>query len=97
MAVLYVSEFDDHGDSETDVLRAAALANQTVTIAASANSSSTFNAGTGLVLVHTDTTCFVLFGTAPVATVTSSRMATNGERVYAVPKGRSFKVSVISA
>jgi len=55
-----------------------------------------FAGTTRFVRLHTDSICSVLFGTAPVAAVTNSRMAANQTEFFGVQAGASLKVSVIA-
>lgn len=71
------------------------LAEQTVVIGAEAKSAA-FNASTTLVRVHVDAISSILFGTAPTATTSKQRLPANLVQWHGVPKGASYKVSVIS-
>ena len=98
MAVLYVSEYEDYGWSNKSVLRAPAITSQVVTIGASTLSSISFQPQTRVVRVHTDTTCSVVFGTAPSATLSSPRMATGQTEYHALPSttNTTLRVAVIA-
>jgi hypothetical protein len=70
------------------------LAEQAVSFGASTQSSA-FNSKTRFVRLHTDTNCFLVFGTNPTAvTSTSGRLAANQTEYRGVPLNASFKVAV---
>jgi hypothetical protein len=73
------------------------IAEQTVTIGAGHTESAAFNAATQFVELNTDAICSVLFGTAPVATTASKRMAAGANSFRGVSQAvGQLKVSVIS-
>jgi hypothetical protein len=99
---LYVTEFPsasvDHG-AGVPVAFAPSVGgiNNNVTISGTHAESSAFGTNTRLVRLHTDTICYVKFGTAPVAvTVTDARMAANQTEYFAVQPGGGMKVSVVA-
>lgn len=99
MATLYVTEFPsggrDHGAS-VPVAFAPAIQNNNVAIGAEAKSA-VFATNTRLVRLHTDTICFVKFGTAPTAvTATDARMAANQTEYFFVTPGSGMKLSVVA-
>jgi hypothetical protein len=99
MAVLYVAEFENLGETSRGappVALQTPLAEQTVAIAGASAASSAFNASTRFVRLHTDAVCSVEFGTAPVAEATNMRMAADATEYFAVPVGQSYKVAVIT-
>lgn len=99
MAVLYITEYAGLMPSpvggQGQVPMEPPLAEQTLVIG-TVTPSAVFNAKTRLVRLHSDAICSVLFGTAPVALVTSQRMAASQTEYHGVTPGQSFKVSVIS-
>ncbi len=100
MAILYISEYAQLMPSpvggQGQVPQEPPLATQIVTFTTHTESSA-FNAKTRIVRLHTDTVCFVQFGTAPVAvTATDARMAANQTEYHGVPVGQSFKVSAVT-
>lgn len=100
MAVAYITEyaglmFPAAPGAAGQVPQEPPLAEQTVAIGAEAKSSA-FNAQTRLVRVHVDAICSISFGTAPTATTSMQRLAANQTQFHGVPKGASYKVSVIS-
>lgn len=102
MAKLYITEFARQGRDAAGYLQqnGAAeqppVAEQTLAIGSSSAASSAFNAATSFVRVHTDAICSVEFGTAPTATASTMRLAANQTEYFAVPKGQSYKVAVIT-
>lgn len=75
---------------------APAIVNNNVTVGAEAKSAA-FGINTKLVRLHTDTVCFIKFGTAPTAvTATDARMAANQTEYFAVQPGGGMKVSVVA-
>jgi hypothetical protein len=99
MAVLYVAEFDNLGETirgAPPIALQPPLAEQTVAIGGSTTASSAFNASTRVVRLHTDAICSVEFGTAPTAAATNMRMAAGATEYFAVPVGLSYKVAVIT-
>ena len=97
MATVYISEyvsppvvtgkFINVGDEP-------AIATQTVAISAGSLQSAAFGANTRFIRVHADAICSVLFGTAPVATAASPRMAANTTEFFGVKPGH--KIAVIT-
>jgi hypothetical protein len=71
-------------------------ADQVVDYTAGAAASTAFKANTGIVRVHTDAVCSVLFGTAPTATTSNKRMAAGATEYFSVPMGQAYKVSAIT-
>lgn len=100
MATLYVTEFAAQGRDARGYVAPVALeppvANQTVAISGVSAASNAFAANTGLVRIHTDTTCSIAFGTAPTATTSTRRLPANATEYFAVPVGQSYKVAVIT-
>lgn len=73
-----------------------AITDQTITSSGVAASSSAVNASTILVRVHTDSIICVVSGTSPTATTGKRRMQADSTEYFAVPKGQSWKFSVIT-
>lgn len=101
MAKLYVTEFTNQGQDRQanfmSITLEPPLVDQTpVVIGAGHLESAAFNAETTYVRIHCDVVCSIAFGTAPVATANNRRMAANATEYFSVPKGQSFKVSVIT-
>jgi len=101
MATLYITEYAETqigpgGKVGTGIPMEPPLAEQTVAIATTSNASAAFNSGTRFVRLQADAVCSVSFETAPTATTTKDRVATNTELLRGVPLGQSFKVAVIS-
>lgn len=99
MAVLYVTELADLGQAggnSAPIAQLPVVAEQAITFTTHTESSA-FNPATRYVRLHTDTVCFVKFGTAPTAiTATNLRLAANQTEYFAVPANQSYKVSVVS-
>lgn len=100
MAVLYVTEYSRQGRDASGYNAAIAeetpAANQTVAIGGTTAQSAAFNALTSFVRIHTDAVCSIEFGTNPVATTVTRRMAANSTEYFSVPKDKAFKVAVIA-
>lgn len=101
MAVLYITEYGLLGNLNGVAAQAPlepAITTQTVSIGGSSAQSSAFNAQTSMVRLHTDSICSILFGTTSTATATTStpRMAANQTEYFAINKGASLLVAVIS-
>src|SRR5258706_7087271 len=101
MALLYIAEFAEVAIGPAGRVEQFAqqpsLSEQTVVIGAGSLSSNAFNTNTRLVRLHTDVSCVIEFGTAPVAVVnTTRRLAANQTEYFGIPKGQNFKVAVIA-
>jgi hypothetical protein len=97
---LYISEYAAVGAAQGTVAQVAAepvLANQLLDFSGGVTSSAAFNAATSYIRVVCDTQCAVLFGTAPTATTSSKMLPALLPEYFAVPKGQSYKISVIAA
>lgn len=94
MAVLYITELQPYEVSGLPVAIMPPVAEQTVAIGGSSTASAAFNANTGLVRLHTDSTCSVEFGGTPTATTSTARLAANQTEYFAVHPGT--KVAVIA-
>lgn len=95
---IYVSEHEDYrGSADGVILRAPSLTNYTVSITSGSISSPSFLSQSRIIRVAADTTCSIAFGTAPTATLTNPRMASNQTEYYAVPSttNTTFKIAVI--
>lgn len=100
MGILYITEYAGLMDAGApgghgQVPAEPPLATQTVSYTTHAESSA-FNAKTRLVRLHTDSICSFVFGTAPSATTSDSRMAAGTTEYHGVPPGASYKVSAVS-
>ena len=101
MAKLYISEFaslpqlDSGGNVYAQCPVIPAIAEQTIDFSGGATPSAAFNAATKFILINTDTTCALAFGTAPVA-ATSQRMPADSTRFYGVPNTGTYKVSAVA-
>jgi hypothetical protein len=73
-----------------------AITDQTITSSGVAAASSAVNASTIIVRIHTDSIICVVSGTAPTATTGKRRMPADSTEYFAVPKGQSWKFSVIT-
>lgn len=93
MAILYITEYTALTPAGTAV--EPAVAEQTVAIGATTAPSSAFNTQTSAVRISTDAICSVKFGTTPVATTGSKRMAIGESFLVSVPANKSQKVAVI--
>lgn len=99
MATLYITEFTAMGfdviGRQTYTSMEPPVAEQTVAIAASSAQSSTVNAETLLVRIHTDSNCSIAIGTNPTATTASRRLPANAVEYVTVPKGKDYRIAVI--
>lgn len=99
MAFLYVMELESltipQEGGAAQMAHVPAIAEQTLVITnvAPGVSSVGFNAKTRFVRLQTDAVCSVAWGTAPVPTVTSMRMAANQTEYFGVTPG--YKVAVL--
>ena len=101
MAFLYVTEFDDAGQTVRGMAQVAQenanTVDQTpVVIGAGSLQSAAFASTTVLVRLETDSICSVRFGTNPTATTNNRRMQAGDTEYFGVPKGQSYKVAVIA-
>ena len=100
MAVLFVTEYARQGRDASGYQMVVAeepqVANQVVAIGAGTVQSSAFNANTNFVRISTDAICSIEFGTNPTATTTTRRLPANTTEYFAVPRGLSYKVAVIT-
>ena len=97
---LFITEFSTSGIDERTGLRPVAmtpsLVDQTVAIAAASAQSAVLNVATSFVRLTTDVNCSVKFGTAPVATATTMRMAAGSVEYFGVPPGGTLRIAVIA-
>jgi hypothetical protein len=94
MAVLYISEYTQNTIDLPVVASEPSTASQAVTFTTSTQSAA-FRNDTRLVRLHTDTNCFVKFGTNPTATTaTDARMAANQTEYFRVFPGH--KVAAVT-
>lgn len=100
MTKLYVSEYAGLAAVDADgldkIMPQPPTASQVVDYTAGVAASSAFLPSTRFVEIHNDSICSILFGTAPVATVNTMRLAANERVVVGVPAGQAFKVSAIT-
>ena len=101
MANLYITEFSGIQSSQFEgSMNCAAtpsLADQVVTFTSTSVQSATLNAGTRLIRVISDTTCFKKIGTSPTATQTTVRLVADSPEYFSVPANSGFKIAVIAA
>lgn len=97
---LYISEYSAVGTASGTVAQIGAepaVTNQLVDFSGGVTSSAAFNSATSYIRVVCDTQCAVLFGTAPTATTSSKMLPALLPEYFAVPRGQSYKISVIAA
>lgn len=107
MATVYITEYAGTGfvvgnvtnDGTAFRVSAAApeepeQASQTVAVTGSNVASAAFGPRTYMVRIHTDSICSIKFGTTPVATATSRRLAANQTEYFCVQP--NMKVGVIT-
>lgn len=68
-----------------------------VNFAGGATQSAVFNSKTNFVRIVCDTQCSVAFGTNPTATTSSKLLPALIPEYFAVPKGASYRISVIAS
>lgn len=98
MATLWITEYRNLGQTANgnNTIQAPVepgLAEQAITITGASAQSAAFNASTRFVMLHTDTACYLSWGTNPTAT-TNQLMAADETRFYSV--NPSIKVAVKS-
>lgn len=100
MAKVYITEYARQGRDAAGYQMVVAdeppVANQTIAIGGASVQSSAFNNLTKFVRVHTDAICSIEFGSNPVATVNTRRMAANTTEYFSVPQGVSHLMAVIT-
>lgn len=97
---LYISEYAAIGTASgivAQIAQESVLTNQLVDFSGGVASSAAFDTRTSYIRVVCDTQCAVLFGTAPTATTSSKMLPALLPEYFAVPKGSSYKISVIAA
>jgi len=94
MAVLYISEYPQNAVDVPTLVQEPSTVSQAVTFTTSTQSAA-FRSDTRMVRLHTDTNCFIKFGTNPTATTASdARMAANQTEYFKVNPG--FKVAAVT-
>jgi hypothetical protein len=97
MAKLYITEFElppQYAGGALYVTQMPPLAEQTITITGTSQSSSSFGQYTRIIAVHTDSTCSISISLNPVATVNKKRLYANTTEYFGVLPGQ--KIAVIS-
>jgi hypothetical protein len=101
MPTLFITEAGHMGkDGASDVvpvMQMPALANQAITISSTSAQSAALNAATTIVLLQSDTDCWVVFGANPTATALMMPLPADVERYLGVPKGAGLKIAAITA
>lgn len=99
MALLFISEYivlADAGGRSAQAPQEPALNQTPVDFSGGVAPSAAFAATTRFISMISDTDCYVVFGTAPVAvTQAGFYLPAKREMVRGVPQGASYKVSVI--
>lgn len=72
------------------------LAEQNIVVGAGSLQSAAFNLAADMVRVHAVVNCCVKFGTNPVATATSMRLAAGTTEYFGVPADGVMKIAVIA-
>lgn len=99
MARLYVTEYEhmiELAGGRLPVGKEPAVASQAFTFTGTAAASAAFQSRTKFIRVHTDAICSIVFGTAPVATGDSMRLAAGQTEYFGIPGEASYKVSAIT-
>ena len=96
MSTLYITEYHDIPATKNGFALPAGeepnVAEQSVAITGSSVQSNPFNPATSFVMVSTDSTCSLAFGTNPTASTNYHRMAANETRFYGVMSGMCVAV-----
>lgn len=99
MAILYVTEYSDEGQTVRGMAPVAAVnattVDQTPVTFGATTQSAAFASTTVLVRIHTNSICSIAFGTNPTATTSNKRMAADQTEYFSVPVGQSYKVAAI--
>src|SRR5678815_750468 len=80
MAVVYIGEYENIQQvsmGRMQIVKAPAVAEQTVAITAGSVQSAAFNVRAKAIRVHCDAICSIAIGVNPVASATTGRMAAN--------------------
>lgn len=96
----YVTEYSDvgRGGGMYQIAAEPSNAEQVFNYTATAGVSTAFKNNTRMVRISADSTCNIVFGTAPVATTGASKRFSAGQTEYFfVPQGQSYKVSAVTA
>lgn len=83
---------DNTGGVQPQIAKTPAISSENVTSGATSAQSSVFSDNTKLVLVSTDTTIRITFGTDPAAAATSERLVADASRYYGVRAGQKLAV-----
>ena len=97
---LFITEFQTLGGDArgglSPIAMTPSLVDQTVAIGAASVQSAALNVATSFVRLTTDVNCSVKFGTNPIATATTMRMAAGSVEYFAVTPGGASKIAVIA-
>jgi hypothetical protein len=93
-SLLFVSEYTQNSVDVPTLVMEPSVASQVVNYAGGTTQSTAFRNDTRMVRIHTDTNCFIKFGTNPTATTAvDARMAANQTEYFKVNPG--FKVAAV--
>jgi hypothetical protein len=96
MATLYITEYNDAPATKNGVVIPSGsepnVAEQAVPITGVSAVSAVFGPQTSFIMVNTDTTCSLAFGSSPTAVTTAHRMSANETRFYGVVSGQRLAV-----
>lgn len=98
MAVLFISEYAFQPVTAGKAIAAAlepSITTQTVAISGSSTQSSTFNAKTTFIRVHTDAICSISISANPTASSTTARMAAGATEYFGIAT-TGLKIAVIT-
>ena len=93
----YVSVGSPAGTVAQIAQEAVVVADTVVDFSGGVTSSAVFDSKTNYVRVLCDTQCSVSFGTSPTATTSSKLLPALLPEYFAVPKGASYRLSVIAS
>lgn len=101
MPTLYITEFagiqSDPAHMSMGCAATPSLADQAIAVTSTSVQSATLQAGTRLIRVVSDATCFKKIGSNPTATQTTVRLVADSPEYFAVPANSGYKIAVIAA
>ena len=101
MALLFISEYrnmaTDAFGKPIPIGEEPAVVTQVVAVTTPSTPSAAFNSSTRFIKMHSDTTCHIEFGTAPVAVAaTDHRLVAGTTEFFGVIPGSALKVACIT-
>ena len=97
---LFITEFQTLGGDVrgglSPIAMTPSLVDQVVAIGAGSVQSALLNVSTSFVRLTTDVNCSVKFGTNPIASATTMRMAAGSVEYFGVPPGGTLRIAAIA-